>query len=86
MSVISGFPGPGRFARSGRVTVVDGHYCVWDGACGPEAAKRLSGWWSYGLGTGCWMMSSVLVTVFALMTTLRPNPWYDPPTRYRSSV
>jgi len=28
--------------------------------------RRLSGWWSYGLGTGCMMMSSVLVTVFAL--------------------
>jgi len=49
---------------------------------GHEAAQRqemrLSGWWSYGLGTGCMMMSSVLVTVFALTATLRPNPWYDP--------
>ena len=49
---------------------------------GHEAAqrqdRRLSGWWSYGLGTGCMMMSSVLVTVFALMAALRPNPWYDP--------
>jgi putative ABC transport system permease protein len=49
---------------------------------GHEAAqrqeRRLFGWWSYGLGTGCMMMSSVLVTVFALMTALRPNPWYDP--------
>jgi putative ABC transport system permease protein len=49
---------------------------------GHEAAqrqeRRLSGWWSYGLGTGCMMTSSVLVTVFALMTALRPNPWYDP--------
>ena len=24
------------------------------------------------------MMSSVLVTVFALLTAVRPNPWYDP--------
>jgi putative ABC transport system permease protein len=40
--------------------------------------RRLSGWWSYGLGTGCMMMSSVLVTVFALLAALRPNPWYDP--------
>ena len=24
------------------------------------------------------MMSSILMTVFALMTALRPNPWYDP--------
>jgi putative ABC transport system permease protein len=49
---------------------------------GHEAAhrqkRRLSGWWSYGLGTGCMMMSSVLVTVFALVTSLQPNPWYDP--------
>jgi putative ABC transport system permease protein len=40
--------------------------------------RRLSGWWSYGLGTGCMMMSSVLVTVFALLTALRPDPWYNP--------
>ena len=40
--------------------------------------RRLSGWWSYGLGTGCMMMASVLVTTFALLTALRPNPWYDP--------
>jgi putative ABC transport system permease protein len=49
---------------------------------GHEAAQRqarpLSGWWSYGLGTGSMMMASVLVTVFALLTALRPNPWYDP--------
>jgi putative ABC transport system permease protein len=49
---------------------------------GHEAAQRqergLSGWWRYGLGTGCMMMSSVLVTVFALVIALRPNPWYDP--------
>ena len=49
---------------------------------GHEAAqrqdRRLSGWWSYGLGTGCMMMASVLVTVFALLAALRPNPWYDP--------
>ena len=40
--------------------------------------RRLSGWWAYGLGTGCMMMASVLVTVFALLAALRPNPWYDP--------
>jgi putative ABC transport system permease protein len=49
---------------------------------GHEAAqrqeRRLSGWWSYGLGTGCMMTSSVLVTVFALLIALRPNPSYDP--------
>ena len=40
--------------------------------------RRLSGWWAYGLGTGCMMMASVVVTVFALLTALRPTPWYDP--------
>jgi putative ABC transport system permease protein len=50
---------------------------------GQEAAqrqeRRLSDWWwSYGLGTGCMMLSSGVVTVFALVTAVRPNPWYDP--------
>ena len=49
---------------------------------GHEAAqrqeRRLSGWWSYGLGTGCMMMSSVVATVFALLIALQPIPWYDP--------
>ena len=40
--------------------------------------RRLSSWWSYGLGTACMMMASVLVTTFALLTALRPSPWYDP--------
>jgi putative ABC transport system permease protein len=40
--------------------------------------RRLAGLWSYGLGTACMMMSSVLVTAFALLTALRPDPWYDP--------
>ena len=49
---------------------------------GHEAMQRqerqLFGWWSYGLGTSCMMMSSVLVTVFALVNVLRPDAWYDP--------
>lgn len=40
--------------------------------------RRLSGWWSYGLGTTCMMTASILVTAFALLTALRPSPWYDP--------
>src|SRR5262249_48224886 len=40
--------------------------------------RRLSGWWSFGMGTSCMMMSSVLVTAFALLTAIRPSPWYDP--------
>jgi putative ABC transport system permease protein len=49
---------------------------------GHEAAQRqerpLAGWWSYAMGTGSMMMASSLVTVFALLTAVRPNPWYDP--------
>ena len=40
--------------------------------------RRLAGWWSYGLGTGAMLMAAGLVTVFALTTQLRPDPWYDP--------
>jgi ABC-type iron transport system FetAB permease component len=51
-------------------------------SAGHEAAqrqeRRLAGWWSYGLGSGCMMMASVLVTVFALLIAVRSNPWYDP--------
>ena len=49
---------------------------------GREAAARqdrpLVGWWSYGIGTGSMLTAAVLVTVFALTTALRPDPWYDP--------
>ena len=52
------------------------------GFAGHEVAARqerpLAGLWAYGLGTGCMMMAAVLVTVFALTTALRPQPWYDP--------
>lgn len=40
--------------------------------------RRLGGFWSYGLGTGCMLFSACLVTVFALTTQIRPEPWYDP--------
>ena len=39
--------------------------------------RPLSGWWSYGIGTGCMMTGSLLATVFALTTVLRPHPWYS---------
>jgi putative ABC transport system permease protein len=48
--------------------------------------RRVSGWWSYGLGTGCMMMSSVLLTVFALTAALRPNPGTIHAMRYRCSA
>ncbi len=40
--------------------------------------RRLKGWWSYGLGTVCMLLASTLVTLYALGTQLRPEPWYDP--------
>ena len=52
------------------------------GFAGREVAerqeRRLLGWWSYGLGTGSMMLAAVLVTVLALTSALRPEPWYDP--------
>jgi putative ABC transport system permease protein len=49
---------------------------------GREATARqdrpLAGWWSFGLGTACMTMAASLVTVFALTTALRPDPWFDP--------
>jgi putative ABC transport system permease protein len=38
------------------------------------------------LFAGRMMLSSVVVTVLALLTALRPNPWYDPAMQYRFSV
>ncbi|OIQ90900.1 putative iron export permease protein FetB [mine drainage metagenome] len=40
--------------------------------------RRLTGWWSYGLGTSSMLLAAALVTVLALTTALRPTPWYDP--------
>lgn len=40
--------------------------------------RRLTGWWAYGVGTGSIFVATVLVTVFALTTAVRPDPWYDP--------
>ena len=40
--------------------------------------RRLDGWWSYGLGTGCVLFAATLVVVFALSTQIRPDPWYHP--------
>ncbi len=34
--------------------------------------------WSYGIGTGAMLMAAGLVTIFALTTQVRPDPWYDP--------
>ena len=40
--------------------------------------RRLAGLWSYGLGTSCMLVAAALVTVFALTTQIRPEPWYHP--------
>jgi len=40
--------------------------------------RRLSGLWSYGLGTGCMLVAASLVTIFALTTQVSPEPWYHP--------
>ena len=40
--------------------------------------RRLNGVWSYGLGATAMTFSSVLVTVMALTTQIRPEPWFDP--------
>ncbi len=49
---------------------------------GHEVAARqhrpLAGGWTYGLGTGCMLMAAGTVTIFALLTQLRPEPWYHP--------
>lgn len=41
-------------------------------------ARKFTGLWSYGIGTGAILMGASLITVFALTTQLRPEPWYDP--------
>lgn len=40
--------------------------------------RRLRGLWAYGLGTTSMMAAGTLVTTFALVTQIRPDPWYDP--------
>lgn len=40
--------------------------------------RKLTGWWSYGMGTGAMLLAAMVVTVFALTTQIRPDPWFDP--------
>ncbi|PDT87163.1 iron export ABC transporter permease subunit FetB [Bradyrhizobium sp. Y36] len=40
--------------------------------------RRLPGMWSYGLGAGCTLLAAGTVTIFSLLTELRPDPWYHP--------
>ena len=52
------------------------------GFAGYEIAQRqtrkFKGFWTYGLGAGTMTLAAVLVTVFALSTQLRPDPWWEP--------
>ncbi len=40
--------------------------------------RRLAGLWAYGLGTTTMLVAAALVTVFALTTQIRPDPWFHP--------
>jgi putative ABC transport system permease protein len=40
--------------------------------------RRLTGFWTYGLGTSAMLFAATLVTVFALTAQVQPEPWYDP--------
>lgn len=40
--------------------------------------RRFTGWWSYGLGTFSLTIACTIVTVLALTTQIRPDPWFDP--------
>jgi putative ABC transport system permease protein len=40
--------------------------------------RRLAGAWAYGLGTASMLFAAATVTVFALTTQIRPEPWYHP--------
>ncbi len=40
--------------------------------------RRLQGIWGFGLGTGCMLVAAGTVTAMALLTQIRPDPWYDP--------
>ena len=39
--------------------------------------RQLAGWWAYGLGTSAMLVAGTVVTLFALTTQVRPDPWYD---------
>ena len=40
--------------------------------------RNFTGFWSYGLGTSSLMLAGTIVTVLALTTQVRPDPWFDP--------
>ncbi len=40
--------------------------------------RRLAGPWAYGIGTTAMLFAGTVVTVFALTTQIRPEPWFEP--------
>ncbi|MCH6588955.1 MAG: iron export ABC transporter permease subunit FetB [Proteobacteria bacterium] len=40
--------------------------------------RRFTGLWAYGLGTTSILAAATIVTVLALTTQVKPDPWYDP--------
>lgn len=52
------------------------------GFAGREAMARQErsfiGFWGYGLGTTSMLIAAGIVTLFALLTQLHADPWYDP--------
>jgi len=40
--------------------------------------RRLAGPWAYGIGTTAMLFAGTMVTVFALTTQIRPEPWFEP--------
>jgi putative ABC transport system permease protein len=45
--------------------------------------RKLSGWWTYGIGTSSMMAAGIVVTVLALTTQIKPDPWCDRLTAFR---
>ena len=41
-------------------------------------SRRIRGLWGYGLGTTSMLVAAGSVTALALLTQLRPDPWYHP--------
>lgn len=39
---------------------------------------KFTGFWTYGIGTTSMMLAGTVVTVLALTTQIRPDPWFDP--------
>lgn len=40
--------------------------------------RTLTGWWTPGIGSSSMTIAGITVTVLALTTQIRPDPWYDP--------